>query len=850
MTPEHWQQIEAAFNQAIDLPPDLRQPFLDALPPDTRREVLSLLEAENLPLTFTAELASTIEDLQQQDPLNNQRLGPYRILGELGSGGMGSVFKATRDDDAFQKIVAIKIIRANLANTQLESRFLAERQILAQLQHPFIAHLIDGGTHQGLPYIVMEFIEGQPIDAYIRNNNLSIKDRLQLFRKVCEAVQHAHQHLIVHRDLKPGNILVLPDGTPKLLDFGIAKLLDSSIDQQTQTGYLLMTPDYASPEQVRGDNITVSSDVYSLGVILYEILTGKRPYILKNYSPSEIQQAICTGSIPRPNLTTDLDTILLKALHLDPLRRYPSVEKFSEDLRRYLDGVPISARPDTFLYRSTKFIQRNRIAVSLAAILILTVLTGAALVYREGIRAQRRFTQVRTIANRVLTEFDPEASKLPGSTKLRSIMVRASMEYLDSLAAESTADPELQYEVAFAYSRVGDTLGYPRGPNLNQPFEAAIAYNKAINLCLANPSSAKSRQLLAYLYAHYGSLAPRLGKPEQSPIYFDKALALLDGSDPVTRFDVNQTYASYHLLNGDFDRAATAVQNSLAIPTKSISPQAFIHAYNLASEIESYRGNFAAGLAFATKGRDIGLTADQSTVGIMRSLAIIHTVRALRLFTIQSPNLWAPCEAMNDAREGLKLIQKITAADKSDRSAQISQLSAIHAYSNSSAACNAQDQTSLFEQAAEVNKSLNLGSAMLDADRAQLALYQKNYAKAISILKPLLPSIPQQIHPHLIAGEAYLALHRPAAAIAVLEPILAFTRKTAASARFDAIIYREYNLPISLHLGDALHQTNRHAEAVNIWTQALNSIPAIHGKYPIAPSTNHWRNQLLNRLKP
>jgi serine/threonine protein kinase len=849
MTPERWQQIESAFHHATALPPGQLAAYLDTLDPDTRHEVQSLLDAENNPLTLTSEIVDTIEDLQKSDPRLNQRLGPYRILGELGSGGMGSVFKATRDDDAYQKTVAIKIIRANLAHTQLEQRFRAERQILAQLEHPYIARLIDGGTQDGLPYIVMEYIEGQPIDHYVRQRNLSTRDRLILFRKVCEAVQHAHQRLIVHRDLKPGNILVLPDGTPKLLDFGIAKLLDQETNSPdgplTQTGWLLMTPDYASPEQVRGDAITVASDIYSLAVILYELLTGQRPYTLKNYSPSEIQQAICTGIIPPPKVSSDIDNMLLMALRLDPARRYPSVEKFSEDLRRYLEGEPVSARPDTFLYRSTKFIQRNRLAVALTTVLLLTVLTGAALVYREGLRSQRRFSQVRSIANRVLTEFDQEASKLPGNTKLRSIMVRASMEYLDSLAAESTSDPELQYEVAYAYSRVGDTLGYHRGPNLNQPFEAAIAFNKAISLAKAIGDQPKARHLLAYVYAHYAATVPRLGKPEQARAYFEKAMPLIHDADPITAFEVRHGYAHFLLIEGENDLAITILDPALAVPPASL--HIGMNLNHLASDIEINRGNLARAITLINTGLALSNQAGRSTVGYERTAALLLTEKARLTFSRQHASLWQPCQALPIAREAAELFLKLANQDP-NKSTSIQAIDSLQIYASTQANCQPDLPTTTYDDIINLYQRINLIPVSAHSTQALRLLRLGKPKDALALIEPHFKHPNQQLETLRIASEIYLALKLPAEAIAILEPAMKIILDPRNQKSFDAIHYRERSLSFAVLLCDAYRMANRNEDATSTWQSALTRVPAVCGKFPPAPSTLHWQRELKSRL--
>src|SRR5262249_25625550 len=288
---------------------------------------------------------------------------------------MGAVYEADRDDEQFRQQVAIKIIKRGMDTDFVRDRFLRERQILATLDHPHIARLFDGGaTEDGRPYFVMEFVDGEPITDYCRRRELPLDEKLKLFRDVCSAVQHAHQKLVVHRDLKPSNILVTADGTPKLLDFGIAKLLAPDTGEavtRTETAIRLMTPDYASPEQVRGGAITTATDVYSLGVSLYELLTGRRPYQFETYSPLEIERAICDPEPPPPSdaarrqpgtslklarqLAGDLDNIVLMAMRKKPDRRYQSVEQFSADLLRFGAGLPVAARPDSFVYRTGKF---------------------------------------------------------------------------------------------------------------------------------------------------------------------------------------------------------------------------------------------------------------------------------------------------------------------------------------------------------------------------------------------------------------------------------------------------------------------------------------------------------------
>jgi serine/threonine protein kinase len=313
--------------------------------------------------------------LLQPDGQTVVRVGPYRLVRELGRGGMGTVYLAERDDEEYQAQVAIKLVRRGMDTDLILNRFYRERQTLALLQHPNIARLLDGGTTaEGSPYIVMEFVEGERITSYCQDRNLSVARKLALFLNVCKAVSYAHRQFVVHRDLKPGNILVDRAGEVKLLDFGICKLLQSpsrETDATVDVGLVALTPDYASPEQIRGDPINVASDIYSLAAVLYELLTGVKPHKIDDYSLRGIERAICETEILRPSLACankavarqlkgDLDNILAVALDKDPRRRYESVDQFAEDIRRYLDHEPVKARPDSLRYRLGKFVRRRQ----------------------------------------------------------------------------------------------------------------------------------------------------------------------------------------------------------------------------------------------------------------------------------------------------------------------------------------------------------------------------------------------------------------------------------------------------------------------------------------------------------
>ena len=404
MDATRWTQIQTLFNAVLEQDPAARDAFLHtacADDPDLLAEVRSLLaaDADAHPLldSLAIEAIALPADLLPDGilPAEGERVGPYRIVEPLGRGGMGAVFLAERADGQFEQQVALKLIRGGAGSAQIVRRFQSERQILARLQHPHIARLLDGGlTEDGQPYFAMEYVDGVPLDQYCEVHDSPIEDRIQLIRAACDAVQSAHRQLVVHRDLKPANILVTVDGQVKLLDFGIAKMLTGAEDAMgdpmgapalTQTGHAVMTPAYAAPEQLRHEPVTTATDVYALGVVLYELLAGERPYDLSGCSPAEIER-IVSEQAPRPpsavapahrqrRLRGDLDTIVQKALRKEPERRYTSAEALADDLQRHLEGRPVEARPDTAGYRTRKFVQRHRAGVTATAAVVVLIAT-------------------------------------------------------------------------------------------------------------------------------------------------------------------------------------------------------------------------------------------------------------------------------------------------------------------------------------------------------------------------------------------------------------------------------------------------------------------------------------------
>ena len=428
-----------------------------------------------------------------------RQVGPWRILGVLGEGGMGVVHLAERSDGAFERQVALKLLRPGLDAGSFEARFLQERRTLAALEHPYIARLLDAGrSADGLPYFAMERVDGQPIDAWCQRRGLGIEARIALFLQVCEAVQYAHGRLIVHRDIKPSNVLVDTEGRVRLLDFGIAKLLDDTGEAAlTRASERLLTPQYAAPEQLLGQPVGVGADVYALGMLLYLLLADDLPYRLAGATALEQHQWVCEREPPPPSakavdparaarLRGDLDLIALAALRKEPSRRYGSADALAADLRRWLRGLPVTARPDTFGYRAVRFVRRNRLAVAGSALLLLSLAGGlAASLWQarqaESARAlaEQRYRDVRSLASTFITDIDAALLTVPASTAARRLLVERALAYLDGLAADGTDDPGLLLDLGTGYERIAEIHGSPYEANLGDLDAARVQAERA-----------------------------------------------------------------------------------------------------------------------------------------------------------------------------------------------------------------------------------------------------------------------------------------------------------------------------------------------------------------------------------
>jgi eukaryotic-like serine/threonine-protein kinase len=506
MSPQRWQKVEEIFHQALEIPSADRERWIDrtcAGDAELRAEVASLLASDQAAggQFVGAQVKQAVEELGADESqsgiraMSGRQIGPYRLIRELGRGGMGAVYLAHRDDQQYESQVAIKLVRPGLDTDFILRRFRRERQILARLQHPNIARLFDGGTtDDGTPYLVMEYIEGTWITKYADEQGLTIEERLRLFLPVCAAVEHAHRNFVVHRDLKPGNILIDTSGAPKLLDFGVSKVLHATADDPSETqGVGMMTPDYASPEQILGDPITIASDIYSLGAVLYQLLCGARPHRIDQCTPLALERAICLDETVAPSaaavdrnlakrLRGDLDNVVLRAMQKEPARRYPSVEQMAEDIRRHLDHRPVAARPDSLGYRARKFVRRNRVTVALASLMFASLVGGASVAIREARISRERFEQVRKLSTIFLFDVEQAARDLPGSLKVRQLIASTGLEYLNNLSRSSSNDWALKRELATAYIRIGEVQGGTSTSNLGDTAGALKSFQSAQKL--------------------------------------------------------------------------------------------------------------------------------------------------------------------------------------------------------------------------------------------------------------------------------------------------------------------------------------------------------------------------------
>ncbi|HEY3744332.1 MAG TPA: protein kinase [Bryobacteraceae bacterium] len=567
ISPDQHRRLKDLVEAALERPSTERSDYLSG---ECSTEPELLREAEDL-LAVYSDADPTPEP---------ERIGPYRLIEEIGAGGMGVVHLAEREGGYHRK-VAIKVLRRGMDTDFFLARFFKEREILGAMDHPGVVRIVDAGsTVDGRPYLVMDYVDGIRIDRYCEQNQIPVNERLKIFIKVCQAVQHAHRNLIVHRDLKPGNILVTPEGEPKLLDFGIAKVIDEN-EERTQLTIPIMTRQYASPEQVLGKRITTSCDIYALGLILYEMLTSTRPYDLKDKPVDEVERLVCKIDPPPPSSTVtehttrytlrgDLDRIVMMALRKEPERRYGSVEAMTADLIRYLDGRPVSAQRDTWHYRAGKFLQRNRNALMLASVIAATILGGtvgivwqASIARAERARGERvtlaaeaRLASLREFASSTLFDLQNAIHDLPGSTDAQRLLLDRAIKYSDQLAAEAGDNPKLLSEVALVDEHIGLLE--------NVPASALQYQQKALEirqrLVTTYPAETGYKRDLAISYVRLAELDHLMNRPDQELAHARQAIQTLgasaEGRD--TLASAYRSQASALMTQGDLSGALAA----------------------------------------------------------------------------------------------------------------------------------------------------------------------------------------------------------------------------------------------------------------------------------------------------
>ena len=688
-----WKEMWALFEQAIVLPMEERPAFVKESCDDPliRKTLEELLAVDAKSLSFLEQ--PVIDGLPEPgtrldppsagpQPRTPDRLGPYRLLHQVGQGGMGTVFLAVRDDDTFQRRVVVKLVRRGMESEDALRRLRTERQILASLDHPHIAELFDGGTTEDqLPYFVMEYVEGVPIDAYCDLNQLSIDERLILFRKVCDAVHYAHQNLVVHRDLKPSNILVTADGQPKLLDFGIAKVLNPELSSPelapTATWQRMLTPHYASPEQIRGKLVTTGSDVYSLGVLLYKLLTGRLPFRFERQSPHEIEQILTQTDPPRPStvvagerlageavqalpgkepttaeisqwrsttpaelrrrLAGDLDSILLKALRSTPQQRYRSVEQLDADLDRYQKGLAVEARQGTWRYRAGKFIGRKRtvLAVSVSTFVLLLAFAAAmawqsARVTRERDQARLESAKKESVLQLMLDVFGVNDPTLSDGEKASMTVGEALARSGGLLDRRLRKHPDLRAEILHATGTIYFNLG------LHEQARAQLEESLELRRALFGDQHRDSAETLSAL----SNVVRDQGEMEEAEVMGREALEILRDPDiaesPEDLLDPINTLVTTLCARGDYETAEPLAREGMA----------------LARELEGRDKDLAFFINSAAAARSAAGDYRESAALYRQSLALLETVWGQGHLTLVAPlnNLGVSLRLLGDPR--------------------------------------------------------------------------------------------------------------------------------------------------------------------------------------------------------
>jgi eukaryotic-like serine/threonine-protein kinase len=861
-----WERVRDVVDAVLDLPPEARTPYLDqaCAEPEVRRYVESLIYSYEQAGGFLDDAAAAkhVEALGETltEVWQGRRLGAYQVLELIGEGGMGEVYRAVRADDQYQKQVAIKLVRGGFDSRFTLARFKAERQILATLEHPNITRLLDGGaTEEGQPFLVMEYVRGLPLDQYCDQHKLNVTARLELFRIVCAAVQFAHQNLVIHRDLKPGNILVTEDGTPKLLDFGIAKIMgpEGAAVDRTQTMMRLLTPEYASPEQIRGEAISTASDVYALGVVLYELLTGHRLYRFATRSPEEVARTVIETEPEKPSaviqreeeiidgagttrrltpeaisevregsverlrrrLSGDVDNIVLTALRKEPQRRYASAEQFSEDIRRHLEGRPVQARTDTFTYRSSKFIKRNAAGVAAATLVAISLIAGLAVSLREAhiariqqARAERRFNDVRKLANSLIFELHDSIRNLPGSTAARKLLVQRALEYLDSLNQEARGDASLQRELATAYERVGDVQSRLEVASLGDPIAATKSYRKAHELRKALAAGGDIPDLVSYA-SNCQNLAALLYFASNETEAIPLAREALNITQPLYKRDPTDEHLMGELAD-DYMALGGMLADARIGTTEAEVDEYFQRALEIDQKLAStsknpavpnrvMRDEFQIGRRLSNDGlQDQAVKAFQMALAIgepraanstnvqaQRDVAGLHTTLGDALV-----NSGATAKALQHYRRALGMVENLAAADPNDQEAKV-----------------------------DVGEgALNIGVASAILGQREESLHSLN--RSVSIMEQALERDPKAVGPNkdLLIAYVWKASAEPFPGAALTEYRKALsTVNQLASLDPGNSSWREVAAAIHAKLGDFFRRQSRADEATQNYRDAI-----------------------------
>ena len=677
--------VRSLFHELVGLAAGERERLFQerAVEPAVRSEVESLLRFTTVDVGCLTNCVSSAagDVLSSSNEWEPDCCSPYRLIRLLGSGGMGAVYLAERTDGEIQQRVAIKFLGADKRRAMWHDRFLRERQVLASLNHPSIVHVIDAGhTRDGRPYLVMEYVEGMAIDVYCAG--LPLRDQLQLFLRVCDAVSHAHRRLIIHRDLKPSNILVNDVGQPKVLDFGIAKLLDET-DDRTQTADWLLTPSYASPEQLSGIQQTTSTDVYSLGAVLYKLLTSRSPNeavtaTADANTTSANVRSIQPPTILNPALPSDLDYIIGKVLRTEPEERYRSVDAFASDIRALLESRPVQARSGDRLYRMRKFLRRYWMPMAASSMVVASLSIGLYVANRERNIAQQRFMDVRQLANK-LFDIDSQVRQLSGSSKTRQLIVDTSLEYLRRLSADATHDPELAIEVANAYMRVARVQGVPVSSNLGQMDQAEK------NLRIADEYvrpviKAQPRNRIAILrsaqIAHDRMLLARFsGRDDDALIFAEQSAKWLEKFSPNLndRPEVDAVLATYmnvaqqHRMGRRFDDALRLAKRGSEI-AQSIHSKRYLGMFHwVQAGIFQRQGNIGEALQTIQEAAKFLEPDRDSNAGRMMNYVLVLTAEGRILGDENGISAGRPKEAVAPLQRAFELADAAVHQDASDQ---------------------------------------------------------------------------------------------------------------------------------------------------------------------------------------